>query len=64
MNRTNHVSRPRRLYIEDLERPAPAAATPGKMTTLATGEEASKCGCCGDEGNPTTLAVGEECAKA
>lgn len=57
MNRTRPVTRS--LYIEELERPAPALKD-GWVTTQAEGEEAG----CGDGWRcVTTLAVGEEAIK-
>ena len=52
MKRTKNLTKPR-LFIRELERPAPAAK--GKATTLAVGEEAWWKG-----GDVTTLALGEE----
>jgi len=53
MKRTKPVSKAR-LFIEELERPAPAA-TNGGVTTLAFGEESMMGG-----KKVTTLALGEE----
>jgi hypothetical protein len=55
MKRTKEISK--KLFIEELERPAMAATDKkATATTLAIGEEA-----CG--GTVTTMAVGEECLK-
>lgn len=56
MKRTTEVSKPRRVYIEELELPLSAASLE-KATTMAVGEEALK-------GDVTTLAIGEECLKS
>ena len=60
MPRTKTISR--KLFIEELERPAQADA---EMTTLAVGEESMKGGGCKKlpPGTATTMAVGEECMK-
>lgn len=52
MKRTKNLTKPK-LFIHELERPAPAAK--GKATTLAVSEEAWWKG-----GGVTTLAFGEE----
>lgn len=52
MKRTRILTKGK-LFIDELERPIPAA-TNGEATTLAIGEECS----CG--GKLTTLAIGEE----
>jgi hypothetical protein len=51
MKRTNAITR--KLYIEELERPAAALEKNPPATTLAIGEEAGV----------TTLALGEEACK-
>jgi hypothetical protein len=38
MNRNQEISKPKRLFIEELEQPA-IAAKQGPVTTLAVGEE-------------------------
>ncbi len=53
--RTKEVSQ-RKLFIDELERPALAKGT--TVTTLPSGEECSK------STTMTTLATGEECLKA
>jgi len=54
MSRTKPITK--KLFIEELERPAYAW---GQATTLAVGEE----GCKGGKFGVTTLAVGEEAAQ-
>lgn len=55
MKRTKEVTK-KRLYIEELERPATAWGT---ITTLVIGEEGNG----GGDGKVTTLAIGEEALK-
>ena len=56
LKRNNEVTR-KRLFIEELERPIPAA---GAITTLAVGEESIG----GGDDKLTTMMVGEEAIKA
>ena len=53
MKRTEPISKPK-LFIEELEGPAPANI--GEATTLAVGEEAGG-------GKVTSLSIGEEAIK-